>query len=53
MQAYEDNYLPGCGESVDVVNVKWSKCPAGDYNHVKGKEGYPSVAFEVITGFDC
>ena len=50
---YEENFLPGCGGSVDVVHVKWSKCPAGDYNRCKGKEGYPSVCFEVITGYDC
>ncbi len=49
---YEENFLPGCGGSVDVVHVKWSKCPAGDYNRCKGKEGYPSVSFEVITGYD-
>jgi hypothetical protein len=22
---YEENFLPGCGGSVDVVHVKWSK----------------------------
>jgi hypothetical protein len=52
MNWYDENYLSGCGGSVDVVHVKWSKCPAGDYNRCKGKEGYPSVAFEVITGYD-
>ena len=49
---YEENFLPGCGGSVNVVHIKWSKCPAGDYNRCKGKEGYPSVCFEVITGYD-
>ena len=49
---YKDNYLPGCGGSVDVVHVKWSKFPAGDVNHAKGKEGFPSLAFEVVMGFD-
>jgi hypothetical protein len=49
---YEDNYLPGCGGSVDVVHVKWSKFCAGDVNHAKGKEGFPSLAFEVVAGFD-
>ena len=52
MGRYKENFLPGCGRSVDVVHVVWSKCPAGDYNLCKGKEGYPSVAFEVITGYD-
>jgi hypothetical protein len=52
MNRYEENYLPGCGGSVDVVHVKLSKCPAGDVNHAKGKEGFPSLAFEVVMGFD-
>ena len=52
VQRYEANYLPGCGGSVDVVHIKWSKCPAGDVNRAKGKDGFPSLAFEVVTGFD-
>lgn len=52
VRRYEGNYLPGCGGSVDVVHIKWSKCPAGDVNRAKGKEGFPSLAFEVVTGFD-
>jgi hypothetical protein len=52
MGRYKENFLPCCGGSVDVVHLKRTKCPAGDYNHCKGKEGYPSVAFEVITGYD-
>ena len=32
--------------------MKWSKCPAGDINRCKGKVGYPSVAFEGVSGFD-
>lgn len=38
---------------VDVVHVKWSQCPAGYVNHLTGKEGFPSLVFEVIAGFDC
>jgi hypothetical protein len=49
---YEKNYLPGCGGLVDVVQAKWSNSPAGDVNRTKGEEGYPSLAFEVVTGFD-
>ena len=52
MDRYEDNYLPGCGGSVDGVRIKWSKFPAGDVNCAKGKEGFPLLAFEVVTGFD-
>jgi hypothetical protein len=52
MHHYDENYLPRCGGSVDVVHMKWIKCPAGDVNHATGKERYPSLAFEVVTGFD-
>ena len=34
------------------MHIKWSNCPAGDVNRAKGKEGYPSIAFEVVTGYD-
>jgi len=45
--------LPGCCGSVDVVHVKWSNCPSGDYNRAKGKETFPSLGFECITDFNC
>lgn len=50
MEAYADKGLPGCGGLVDVVHIKWSNCPAGDANRCKGKENYPSLAWEVISG---
>ena len=31
------------------MHVKRSNCPAGDYNCYKGKEDYPTLAFEAIT----
>jgi hypothetical protein len=46
---YADQHLPGAGGSIRVVHVKWSNCPAGDYNKCKGKESFPSVAFECVT----
>ena len=52
MQRYEEMGLPGAMGSVDVVHVKWSNCPAGDFNRAKGKQSYPSLAFECITNFD-
>jgi hypothetical protein len=52
VEPYERCFLPGCGGSVDVVHVKWGHCPAGDVNRCTGKEGYPSLAFEVVTGFN-
>jgi hypothetical protein len=46
---YQEKDLPGACGSIDVVHVKWSKCPAGDFNKCKGKESFPSVAFECVT----
>ncbi len=44
--------LPGACGSIDVVHVKWSNCPAGDFNRAKGKEGYPSLGFQCILDFN-
>ena len=44
--------LPGCCGSIDVVHVKWSNCPAGDFNRAKGKETFPSLGFKCITNFN-
>ncbi len=52
MKRYEEMGLPGAMGSVDVVHVKWSNCPHGDFNRAKGKESYPSLAFECISDFD-
>ena len=49
---YSANGLPGCCGSIDVVHVRWSNCPAGDYNRAKGKESYPSLGFECVTDFN-
>jgi hypothetical protein len=37
---------------MDIVHIKWSCCPAGDYNRANGKEGYPSIAFQCITDYN-
>ncbi|KAL9185687.1 hypothetical protein ACHAXT_003464 [Thalassiosira profunda] len=52
MARYESVGLPGNTGSIDVVHSKWSLCPAGDLSRAKGKEGYPSIAWEVISDFD-
>ena len=44
--------LPGCVGSMDVVHVKWANCPTGDHNRAKGKEGYPTLAFQCLTDFN-
>jgi hypothetical protein len=50
---YEENGLPGCVGSMDVVHVKWSNCPMGNHYRAKGKKGYPTLAFQCITDFNC
>jgi hypothetical protein len=49
---YDDDGLPGCCGSMDVVHVKWSSCPTRDHNCVKGKAGYPTLAFKCITDYN-
>lgn len=52
MKRYEEVGLPGAMGSLDVVQVKWSLCPAGDFNRSEGKEGFPMLIFECITDYD-
>ncbi len=52
MKRYEQVGLPCAMGSVNVVHVKWSNCLAGGFNWLKGKESYPSLAFECITDID-
>eukprot|EP00956_Cyclotella_meneghiniana_P025798 scaffold54583_cov64-Cyclotella_meneghiniana.AAC.1 len=49
MKQYAEQFLPGCGGSIDVVHLKWSNCPAGDRNRCTGKEKFPTLAFECIS----
>ncbi len=49
MKEYQECFLPGCGGSIDVVHLKWSCCPARDFNHTCGKEKFPTVAFECVS----
>jgi hypothetical protein len=39
--------LPGCISSMDGVHVAWDNCPSRYVHLFKGKEGYPTVAFNV------
>ena len=45
---YSARGLPGCVGSVDCVHVGWDKCPSQYHNMYSGKEGFPSIAYEVI-----
>lgn len=46
---YADLGVPGCLGSIDCVHVGWDMCPAGFHSDCNGKEGYPTLAFEVIV----
>ena len=45
---YEELGLPGCIGSIDCVHIGWDNCPVQMKNMYTGKEGYPSIAYEVI-----
>jgi hypothetical protein len=49
---YHEVGLPGAMGSKDVVHVKWSRAPAGDFNRCKGKESYPTITFQCISNFE-
>jgi len=48
VEEYEQVGLPGCTGSVDCVHIGWDRCPSSMLNMYTGKEGYPSIAYEVI-----
>jgi hypothetical protein len=41
--------LPGCIGSIDCVHIGWDMCPAGYQADCTGKEGYATLAFEVLV----
>ena len=48
-KSYATIGLPGCTGSIDVVHIGWNACPANLLHLYKGKESYPSIAYEVIV----
>jgi Plant transposon protein len=48
VEEYAKLGFPGCVGSVDCVHIGWEKCPFQWKNLFKGKEKYPSVAYEVV-----
>ena len=46
---YEKLGPPGCLGRADCVHVRWDRCPASEFNSHKGKEGYPTLSYEVIV----
>ena len=41
--------FPGAVGSIDCVHVRWDKCPFALRSSCKGKEGYPSLAYEAVV----
>ena len=41
--------LPGCNGSTYCVHIRWERCPAGVRSYHKGKEGYPTLSYEVTV----
>jgi hypothetical protein len=44
---YANENLPGCMGSIDCVHIPWIKCLASVRSWFTGKEGVPTVAFQV------
>jgi hypothetical protein len=49
MNIYERLGPPSAIGSVDCVHCRWDMTPAGLYNQCKGKEGYPTSAWEAVV----
>ena len=47
LAVYERLGFPGCIGSTDCVHIKWERCSAGDRILHKGKEGFPTLSYEV------
>ncbi len=43
------NGFSGCTGSADGVHIPWEMCPAGIHSRCKGKEGFPTIAFNVVS----
>lgn len=53
LEFFEEADLPGAVGSTDVVHIPWDRCPAVWRVANKGKEGYPTRAYEVTVSHDC
>jgi hypothetical protein len=47
LEVYARLGLPGCIGSIDCVHLRWDMCPVSWTNICQGKEGYPSLVFEI------
>ena len=47
MAVYDRLGFPGCIGSTDCVHIKWERCSTGERFLHKGKEGFPTLSYEV------
>jgi hypothetical protein len=52
MKPYSLVGFPGAVGCTDVVHVWWDKCPTSLVNLYTGKEGYPTIAYEMTCSHD-
>jgi hypothetical protein len=46
---FEDAGIPGALGSVDGVHTRWDRCTQSNLNRHKGKEGFPTLGFQVVV----
>ncbi|CAM9708381.1 unnamed protein product [Discosporangium mesarthrocarpum] len=49
MEAYHRLEFTGAVGSTDVTHLSWNKCPVVDAKSYEGKEGFPTLAYEVTV----
>lgn len=53
LRSVKDTYakmgFPGAIGSMDCTHIRWDKCPSNLQNVCRGKEKYPSLAFQVVV----
>jgi hypothetical protein len=46
---YNSVGFPGCVGSIDAVHIGWNRCPEALAPFFTGKEGFPTVSFQVVA----
>ena len=49
LEVYRRLGFPGCVGSIDCTHVRWWGCPSNLTNICTGKEGYPTLSFQVVV----
>ena len=50
VKLFHDSVLAGFVSSMDVVHIRYDRCPYAQRPNYKGKEGYPTVAYQFHVG---